>query len=467
MRKEFKLLFDLHEQLKSVQLQLDCGIIDAVDADSEIMQIKKKEQKLREKLVLERHKNKDGTPKKITYHEPTKDYPNGYYYTKISDSFKPKRATYDLLIDALFDHYGIRIEGNSIASMWTLAIEEKRKISTQTEETFECKDNYYKRYITPEFAKRDIRTVTGIDMQAYTKTLVTTNTLTVHNYNDYKGVLNVIFDFAVRHEIIGINPVASIDNAEYRKMCTSSSAHAEEKILSLEEIDILQKAIAKRNTDNRYHGYYVFGYMIRLAIETGMRAAELCSLHWSDIKEDDTIHIHTQQRELKHPLRYVEIGWTKDERGQSKGGRYFPVTDKIKDILDELKENQKQIGVSSDYVFCTSDGSWIYKRYYEKALSTLCTACNLPKTNNHALRMALNSNVFIPLGVPVTERARLLGHSVETNLKYYSFERKDYVYRAKDLLNGVQKTSEPLPNPKNMIFFEKKKNREACKYAVL
>jgi hypothetical protein len=57
-------------------------------------------------------------------------------------------------------------------------------------------------------------------------------------------------------------------------------------------------------------------------------------------------------------------------------------------------------------------------------------------TNNHAFRMSLNSNVFIPLGIPVTERARLLGHSVETNEKYYSYARKNSMQDICALLNG-------------------------------
>lgn len=50
--------------------------------------------------------------------------------------------------------------------------------------------------------------------------------------------------------------------------------------------------------------------------------------------------------------------------------------------------------------------------------------------------MSLNSNVFIPLGIPVTERARLLGHSVETNEKYYSYARKNSMQDICALLNG-------------------------------
>ena len=50
--------------------------------------------------------------------------------------------------------------------------------------------------------------------------------------------------------------------------------------------------------------------------------------------------------------------------------------------------------------------------------------------------MALNSNVFIPLGIPVTERARMLGHSVETNLRKYSFAGKNSNGNILEVLNG-------------------------------
>ncbi|SEB02763.1 hypothetical protein SAMN02910384_03128 [Pseudobutyrivibrio sp. ACV-2] len=46
-------------------------------------------------------------------------------------------------------------------------------------------------------------------------------------------------------------------------------------------------------------------------------------------------------------------------------------------------------------------------------------------TNNHAFRMSLNSNVFIPNNVSLTKRAELLGHSVETKLRHYSYAQID------------------------------------------
>ena len=41
--------------------------------------------------------------------------------------------------------------------------------------------------------------------------------------------------------------------------------------------------------------------------------------------------------------------------------------------------------------------------------------------------------------IPVTDRARMLGHSAETNLRHYSFAGKDNINDLKALINGQVK----------------------------
>ena len=77
-------------------------------------------------------------------------------------------------------------------------------------------------------------------------------------------------------------------------------------------------------------------------------------------------------------------------------------------------------------MFCHKNGEWIKTDAYETCLRRLMSGLGYNVTNNHSFRMSLNSNVFIgKYGLPATERARLLGHSVETNLRYYSFAGKE------------------------------------------
>lgn len=86
--------------------------------------------------------------------------------------------------------------------------------------------------------------------------------------------------------------------------------------------------------------------------------------------------------------------------------------------------------------FAIGKGDGFTQNAYSDCLRALCRSLGFQVTNNHAFRMSLNSNVFIPLGIPVTERARLLGHSVETNEKYYSYARKNSMQDICVLLNG-------------------------------
>lgn len=97
----------------------------------------------------------------------------------------------------------------------------------------------------------------------------------------------------------------------------------------------------------------------------------------------------------------------------------------MKHILDELKEKQDSLGIHSEWVFAKEDGTWTTTAAYYESLYKICvTKLKLNLSNNHAFRIALNSYVLIPMGIEAPERARILGHSVETNLKHYTFSRE-------------------------------------------
>ena len=82
-----------------------------------------------------------------------------------------------------------------------------------------------------------------------------------------------------------------------------------------------------------------------------------------------------------------------------------------------------------------------YETLTAQRLRRLCERMGYNIINNHAFRMSLNSNVFIPLGLPVTQRAYLLGHSVETNERFYSHMKTESLVDLKDLLNSSCQTN--------------------------
>ncbi len=147
------------------------------------------------------------------------------------------------------------------------------------------------------------------------------------------------------------------------KECDCSKAVSEQKIFSEDELETIKTEVRSRMKQKKYNGYFINGYAILLSIETGMRAGELPALKWCDIHEN-YIHIHAQQlsNKRKGGKEYYYADWTKDEKGVSRGGRKFPLTKNIKNILSELKSIQEGKGIHYEFVFCNTDGEWI-KQY--------------------------------------------------------------------------------------------------------
>ena len=430
----------LNQTKKEINNLVKRGIINYADAASQLSMLKNQELKIKKQLVNKIHITKGGATRKIKYLES-----RGLWYTLMPDKSKLYAKTEEGLYDKLFNAYHLTISDFSVQGIFEAALSEKEKTENNNESTISHYRFDFDRFITQEFAEKDIRKITKVELKAYTQEMVNSQHPKKKAYLLYKGVLNLIFRYAVENDVITTNPVTAIKNSVYLKSCDTKKSTSQEKILSDEEIECVKATVRHYMTFKKYKGYFINGYAILFSIETGCRVGEIPALKWSDVY-DDYIHIHAQQlyHRRKGGKEYYYADWTKDEKGVSRGGRKFPLTDAIKAILDELKSRQQKLGIQSEYIFCHPDGDWIKSDAYITCLRRLMTSLDMPVINNHAFRMSLNSNVFIGrCNLPVTERARLLGHSVETNLRYYSYAAKDNLEDLRTLLNGERSPESP------------------------
>ncbi len=365
------------------------------------------------------------------------------YQTRL-DGKRPRRYTYKELIEYLYDYYYPNevITDYSFKKIFELALDEKIRTESPKEKTIRDYHSSYKAFITDEFGCKDIRLIKPSEVKEYIQTITKELNVTTKRLYKFKGVLNLAFKYATdpEHAIISINPVPA-NNAAYKKNCTYVSKKPEDKAFQPDEIALIKAELWHRV--NRL-SYDVNGFAILFSIETGVREGEIPSLKWSDVSET-AIHIHSQQNdEMRNGTKvYYYNPSTKNEKGVSRDGRYFPLTDEIKKILDTLKTKQTELGIESEWLFCQEDGNWITTVSYYKALYRLTKKLNLSLNNNHAFRMALNSYVFIPAGLSAPERAKLLGHSVQTNLNHYTFARSnDYLGSLTETLNRFKNVSE-------------------------
>lgn len=102
---------------------------------------------------------------------------------------------------------------------------------------------------------------------------------------------------------------------------------------------------------------------------------------------------------------------------------------------------------------------------YRSVLRKIAKKNGLTLENNHAFRIALNSYVFIPLGIVETERAKLLGHSVDVNLKHYTFALDDdeSLDNTRALLDRTNENSCTQRVPIIIDFEQKKRTLKAAK----
>lgn len=277
-----------------------------------------------------------------------------------------------------------------------------------------------------------------------------------------KSLLNLVFEYACDKEqnYISVNPVP-VSNAAVVKHCRPAKCRPEEKAFQPDDIQKIKNYVWEQIDSKPYSPNY---YAILLAIETGMREAELPSLKWEDIS-DLRIHIHSQQLDEKKDSNkiYYYAPYTKNERGVELGGRYFPITENIRIIFNRLSEQQKELGIHSEYVFAKADSNWTNTKSYNRMLHSVATKLELKITNNHAFRIALNSYVFVPMGLEAPERARLLGHSVETNLKHYTFSRDDeFIDEIREKLNDF--AGVPRGTSKIIKFKAKKRSLKTANF---
>ncbi len=361
------------------------------------------------------------------------------------------------LIEFLYQFYKAgENANNTLGEVFERCEEYRRNALNRAQSTIKRDGEVFYRFFEKSFYTRPIKGISADEIAEYFCHRSKELEMSERALKDSKQVLDRTFRYAIQQEkILTANPV-QIDLENYYQNCIQEIKTDDDKIFTLEEIAEIEAEIRSRLN---IEGYDAKLYAMLISIHTGVRAGELPTLRWSDVT-DKGLHIHTQQRIFKEkgkPKILEELPFTKNERRHPKGGRYFPISDSIQSILDEIKAKQDRLGISSEFIFCEENGAWLDKEMYQQRLRRLCKKLGFNITNNHAFRKSLNSNVLIPLGIPVTQRAYLLGHSVEVNERNYSFTRTEELEKVKNKLNEANHSK----SLKNVVSFPKKEIPQA------
>jgi len=262
------------------------------------------------------------------------------------------------------------------------------------------------RQVSKKLLEENINEITDDEVQRFIVSTLLPKTPKPALLKRLLQLLRAVFDYAVRKKLCYDNPLKYIVAQDYYKYCNQKVKTDEEKAFSSEELTKLSND-AENHLDNPRV------LMALLAQETGMRVGELTALHKEDI-DDRFIHVNRQQ--IKDGNEIKEVPYTKDERLHPHNGRYIPLTEEAKRIIN-LANN---ISGESLYLFHDSNNpDMVTKDSYILNLRRRCRRLGCIPTNNHAFRMAFNSRL-IEMGFSSSDRALILGHEVQTNEAHYS-----------------------------------------------
>lgn len=217
--------------------------------------------------------------------------------------------------------------------------------------------------------------------------------------------------------VIDKDPLQPVSAREFEQSCLPVVHDPEKKVHRAEDIEKIIEAVKAKTPNMRAYGTLI-------AIYTGMRAGEILALHWEDVHLDEHyIHVHRQQRKDKAPdghWIYTEISHTKDERQTLHDGRTVPISPELDAILREIRaitgRDTYVLSECGEWVIQDGFHSWQRRTLRKAGIDTI--------TGNHSFRMTYNSNE-LALSLPPKMRASILGHSEDTNMRFYTHTRAD------------------------------------------
>lgn len=215
------------------------------------------------------------------------------------------------------------------------------------------------------------------------------------NYNYYK-LINVMFNQAIRWEIMDKNP-----NSKANK---PKKEHKEKNFYDVNQVKKLLDVL--ENESIKYK------LLVVLALDSGARRSELCALRWSDI--DLETRMMSITKSLKVFAGVVDEKTTKTESSI----RTIKLSESTINLIKEYKEwqeaykkvNGKKWKSKDNRIFTSVDGGYMHPSTCDHTLRKIVRKYNLDPICFHELRHTYAS-LLINSGVDPKTVSKGLGHS--------------------------------------------------------
>lgn len=276
-------------------------------------------------------------------------------------------------------------------------------------------------------AKKPLNTIKVKNLDDFFMTITRDHIITYRCLSNVRGLLNGIFKFAIREELINENPLDKIDLISYKKRCKPVQP---KENYTIEERQKLLEYLSNKHD--------VYSLAIQLAFYLCVRIGELSAIKKSDIK-NGVIYIQRSQRKKQVLNNDLTLGPVRHEvenriKGNlSSGFRYIPLTPKAQQIVSKIL----MLYPEGEYLF-ERNGNPILGDTFNEHLKAACEAVGIPYRSSHQIRFTM-ATLLASEGVPVTEISTMLGHSDTATTYHYIRQQQVRPETAQQMQNILDK----------------------------
>ena len=378
--------------IELLKFALENGMIDRTTVEQKIQMSKKQELLSQHKLSVWQGKN-------------------GGWYTYLVDEDGKRRlirkSTREQIENVICEFYKKEEPTvNQVFKMWADEKLHYEEIQKSTYDRYVA--DYHRFFDNSNLKDKKIKSVTELEIETHIKDNILKYGLTSKAYSGLRTVIIGIFSYAYKHNYCDIAIRTFFSEMRLSsKIFTHKAFLPEDNVFMDNEVEQIVNYLQR-------HRPNVISYGIILAMRTGLRVGELCSLKQSDVLEHSL-------RINKTEIRYkTQDGiYTRDIRDNAKttaGNRYVLIDAKSEELIDKIRK----LNPDGEYLF-EINGKRCIGQSFTRKLERACRTLGLNPRSMHKCRKTYATNL-INAKVPESLIVAQMGHvDISTTKQFYLY----------------------------------------------
>lgn len=283
-------------------------------------------------------------------------------------------------------------------------------------------------YVGTPIIKIPLKKIDKLTLDVWAHQLIKDHEMTRKKYVNMQVIMRQALEYAADLDIIESSPMKElkIDKKVFRK---EQKKPDDTQVYTVgERKQMIPLAWEDYKNDVKF--YKLSPLALIFQFQTGLRIGELCAVKFSDIENENYIHI---QRMLRRDTKEV-VPHTKTDCGD----RYVFLTKEAKRLVAIAKERQEELnGKAAGYIFSLTNEP-ITERCITSMLKKYCSKLGILYRSSHKVRKTYGSSL-LEGGVSLNTTRIMLGHSDEkTTLKYYCFDTHTEIEKMNLMENALK-----------------------------